>query len=1063
MKHLLIACLVFLFSMPGITGRAAGVPDSESGRRVSAQGIIRQTASPLIQSSPLGHYRMKIEPIIEGMHRLAANLQIMGKNGTLHRLENIRGHAFFISDAGRLVTIQDFDSNLVPSRLAVLNLEGRELAVRLVEVLSDPGLSPDGMRMVYRMRTGVTALNLMSLEAEDYPLYDLFAAGPAGRLAGFFAEKSGQVTLYSGRKEDSPLSFDGLPRRMAFSRDGLFFYLMTGDQLIRWSLADRRQEILFSVSQGSEIRDLLVTNGGIRIGLRHLSKGTASGEQIIIDPEGQITRRDQGPSKMMPKGATLPPDARSIPWPLGPDEQHSVGITYGEFQNYAGQPGTAYMHAAMDIMGTPGDPVYAVKDGVVKAVLTTSDQYNWRIAIGDSATSGTCDGYLYAHLNQSSIAVNVGDPVVQGQYIGDVVTFFSNFHHIHFSKIRGTGINWNGRWTYTGNPHLEFEHQDETRAPDFRTAIDDQPFAFCYNETDVYLDPAALQGRVDIICLVQDRIESPYPCTVQELRYSIYPAGHPESPVVDDKLAVFYNMALDSDQYPNNIDGRLVNLLYKQDDTCASQMDLQNFAYYHILTNSDGDQNYEDADRLEAWDTAAVPDGDYVIEVTAVDAAGNVATESMQVSTLNGHTGSYPETRVTMGPQGPASAPVLTFVFTGHDDQDPPAALRFSHRLDNGEWSPYGSATTAALSGLSPGSHVFRVRARDTGGNVDPVPAIRSFVVNAWENRASWSSMVTGPGPGPYNPPLVRTAQAEWLAYGVSRCGVNVACGDLDGSGPDEVITGPGPAIQYGPHVRGFEADGTPVPGVSFLAYGTPKFGANVAGGDVDGDGYDEIMTGAGPGAVFGPHVRGWNCDGGPAVPIREVSYMAYGTRKYGVNAVCGDVDNDGYDEIMTGAGPGAVFGPHVRGWNYDGGSIVPIRETSFMAYGTSKFGVNVACGDVDNDGYDEIITGAGPGVIFSSHVRGWNYDGAALAGMVGLNFFDYTGSRYGVHVSTANVDGDPREEILTMPGPDPSWPAHVRAWDFSQNNTGLIRTRDFIAYDRWMTHGGKITGGNIN
>ena len=32
----------------------------------------------------------------------------------------------------------------------------------------------------------------------------------------------------------------------------------------------------------------------------------------------------------------------------------------------------------------------------------------------------------------------------------------------------------------------------------------------------------------------------------------------------------------------------------------------------------------------------------------------------------------------------------------------------------------------------------------------------------------------------------------------------------------------------------------------------------------------------------------------------------------------------------------------------------------SFLAYGTLKFGVNVTCGDIDGDGFDEILTGAG-------------------------------------------------------------------------------------------------------
>jgi hypothetical protein len=74
--------------------------------------------------------------------------------------------------------------------------------------------------------------------------------------------------------------------------------------------------------------------------------------------------------------------------------------------------------------------------------------------------------------------------------------------------------------------------------------------------------------------------------------------------------------------------------------------------------------------------------------------------------------------------------------------------------------------------------------------------------------------------------------------------------------------------------------------------------------------------------------------------PLAKVSYYAYGTLRFGVNVASGDSDGDGYDELITGAGPGAVFGPHVRGFDYDGASVRPQPGVSFYAYGT-PLGVN--------------------------------------------------------------------------------------------------------------------------
>ncbi len=196
----------------------------------------------------------------------------------------------------------------------------------------------------------------------------------------------------------------------------------------------------------------------------------------------------------------------------------------------------------------------------------------------------------------------------------------------------------------------------------------------------------------------------------------------------------------------------------------------------------------------------------------------------------------------------------------------------------------------------------------------DSVPAnlIRAEAHTRWRTQ-----IVSAPGPQRDNPARGRIfdpfGQADLAgeigAYGDLGFGMRVALGDMDGDGIDEIVTGPGPGPEYGPAVRVVDADGTILTDLSFMAYGTWRYGVNVACGDVDGDGIDEIITGAGPGSMFGPHVRGWNADGADASPIPGLSFLAYGTNRFGVNVACGDVDGDGIDEIITGAGPGAVFG----------------------------------------------------------------------------------------------------------------------------------------------------------
>jgi len=133
--------------------------------------------------------------------------------------------------------------------------------------------------------------------------------------------------------------------------------------------------------------------------------------------------------------------------------------------------------------------------------------------------------------------------------------------------------------------------------------------------------------------------------------------------------------------------------------------------------------------------------------------------------------------------------------------------------------------------------------------------------------------------------------------------------------------------------------------GVSYLAYNTPKFGVTVACGDIDGDGCCEIITGPGPGEMFAPHVRAWNCDGGAVTPIGAISFMAFDGLLCGASVGAGDLDDDGRAELFVGAGPDPDAPALIRVYDFDGGSLS--MSLDFQAYPTDTVthGVNVAAG----------------------------------------------------------------------------------------------------------------------
>jgi signal transduction histidine kinase/streptogramin lyase len=69
--------------------------------------------------------------------------------------------------------------------------------------------------------------------------------------------------------------------------------------------------------------------------------------------------------------------------------------------------------------------------------------------------------------------------------------------------------------------------------------------------------------------------------------------------------------------------------------------------------------------------------------------------------------------------------------FTGRDRWKVTARdrLLYSHRLDDGEWSPFQEANTVSFNELATGKHYFQVRAMDRNCNLDPKPASLEFAV----------------------------------------------------------------------------------------------------------------------------------------------------------------------------------------------------------------------------------------------------------------------------------------------------------------------------------------------
>jgi hypothetical protein len=243
--------------------------------------------------------------------------------------------------------------------------------------------------------------------------------------------------------------------------------------------------------------------------------------------------------------------------------------------------------------------------------------------------------------------------------------------------------------------------------------------------------------------------------------------------------------------------------------------------------------------------------------------------------------------------------------------------------------------------------------------------------------------------------------------------GVRVAVGDVDADGIRDIVTVPGPG--GGPHVKVFSgADGSLIR--NFMAY-DPAFrgGLFVASVDANGDGFDDIITGADAGG--GPHVRIF--DGLTQVELR--GFFAYATGFRGGVRVGAGLDASKAPFVVTG--PGQTGGPHVRVFDAaTGGDLY-----SFFAYNEGfRGGIYVAAGNVNGQGSDDIITG--PGIGGGPHVRVFDGDGAHQEIMGFIAYAEDTGTGggivntggiwNGVRVASHDADGDGFSDVVVGPGP---------------------------------------------
>ncbi len=269
--------------------------------------------------------------------------------------------------------------------------------------------------------------------------------------------------------------------------------------------------------------------------------------------------------------------------------------------------------------------------------------------------------------------------------------------------------------------------------------------------------------------------------------------------------------------------------------------------------------------------------------------------------------------------------------------------------------------------------------------------------------------------------------------------------------------------------------------------------GGAVAVGDVDNDGYDDIFMGA----------TGYGANGavylvyGQSAPLSSISVTDSSVRKFtgesGVGYVgnslsIGDVNGDGRDDITVGAqfqsntslfvGPGSLYIKYgLNGSRFGSGSFTSrdVKINGVTDYDYTGTSVS-ASGDLDHDGYDDIVIGAcqcggGNGktyVIYGSSSLSSTINLSSAITLTGEQNFDKAGSSVSI---VGDINNDTYDDlVIGAPGDDSAFTdggsiyiiygSSTRLTSRSLSDASIVQISGGREYGNT---GSAITGGNIN